>query len=71
MAMTLKLREELCVMKMKIYAKFEEELTCRFKIDIKNFTNFDPSCQKAKKCVFLWAPLTKVFEPRKLLRSLV
>ena len=59
--MTLKLREELCVMKMKIYAKFEEELTCRFKIDIKNVTNFDPSCQKAKKFVFLLAPLPKVY----------
>ena len=24
-------------------AKFEEELTCHFKIDMKNLTNFDPS----------------------------
>ena len=30
-------------------AKFEEELTCRFKIDMKNLTNFDPSTQKRQK----------------------
>ena len=24
-------------------AKFEEELTCEFKIDSRNLTNFDPS----------------------------
>ena len=24
-------------------AKFEEELTCCFKIDMRNLTNFDPS----------------------------
>ena len=34
--MSLKSTEELCV-------KFEEELTCHFKIDMKNLTNFDPS----------------------------
>ena len=59
--MTLKLREELCAMKMNFYTKFEEELTSRFKTDIKNFTNFDPSCQKAKDFVFLLAPFTKVY----------
>ena len=47
-------------MKMKICATFEEEWTCRFKIDIKNVTNIDPICQKAKTFVFLWAPFTKV-----------
>ena len=26
---------------MKNDAKFEEELTCRFKIDMRNLTNFD------------------------------
>ena len=41
--MTLKFTEELYVMTMKNDAKTEEELTCRFKIDMKNFTNFDPS----------------------------
>ena len=30
-------------MTMKNDAKFEEELTCRFKIDLSNLTNFDSS----------------------------
>ena len=30
----------------------EEELTCCFKIDMRNFTNFDPSTCKSKKFVF-------------------
>ena len=40
--MSLKFTEELCVMTMKNDAKFEKELTCHFKIDMKNWTNFDP-----------------------------
>ena len=43
---------ELCVMTMKNDTKTEEELTCHFKIDMRNFTNFDPSTQKSKKVVF-------------------
>ena len=30
-------------------AKFEEELTCQFKIDMINLTNFDPSTRKSQK----------------------
>ena len=30
-------------MTMKNDAKFEKELTCRFKIDMTNLINFDPS----------------------------
>ena len=30
-------------MTLKSNAKFEGELTCRFKIDMMNLTNFDPS----------------------------
>ena len=30
-------------------AKFEEEMTCRFNIDLRNLTNFDPSAQKSQK----------------------
>ena len=41
--MSLKSTEELSAMTMKNDAKFEEELTCDFKVDMKNFTNFDPS----------------------------
>ena len=52
--MTLKFTEELCVMKMKNDTKIEEELTCCFKTDMRNFTNFDPSTQKSKKfCVLI------------------
>ena len=29
--------------------KFEEELTCRFKIDIRNLKNLDSSNQESKK----------------------
>ena len=47
--MTLKFTEELCVMTMKNNAKFEEELTCHFKTDMRNLTNFDSSTQKSKK----------------------
>ena len=34
---------------MKNNAKFEEELTCHFKIDMRNLTNFDSSARKSKK----------------------
>ena len=34
-------------MTMKNYTKIEQELTGRFKIDIRNFTNFHPSTQKS------------------------
>ena len=47
--MTLKFAEELCVIKMKNNAKFEEELTCHFKTDMRNLTNFESSTQKSKK----------------------
>ena len=47
--MSLKFTEELCVMTMKNDAKFEEELTCHFKIDMRNLTNFDPSTRKSQK----------------------
>ena len=48
-------------MTMKNDTKIEEELTCRFKIDMRNFTNFDPSTQKSKKIVFYWLLVTKVY----------
>ena len=43
-------------MTMKNDKKIEEELTCRFKIDMRNSTNFDTSTQKSKKIVFQLAP---------------
>ena len=47
--MSLKLTGELFVITMKNDAKFEEELTCQFKTDMRNLTNFDPSTQKSQK----------------------
>ena len=41
--MTLKLIEELHLMPMKNDGKVEEELSYRFKIDMKNLTNVDTS----------------------------
>ena len=41
--------EEVCVMTMKNNAEFKDELTCRFKIDRRNLTNFDPSTEKSQK----------------------
>ena len=53
--MSLKFTEELCVMAMKNNTKLDEELTCRFKIDMENLTNFDSSTQKSKKFALQWA----------------
>ena len=50
--MSLKFTEELCVRTMKNDTKIEEELTSHFKIDMRNFTNFDASTGKSKKFVF-------------------
>ena len=52
--MSLKLPENLCVMAMKDDAKFQEELTCRFKIDMRNLTNFDTSTQKPQKFALIF-----------------
>ena len=30
-------------------AKFDEDLTCQFKIDMTSLTNFDPSAQNSQK----------------------
>ena len=47
--MSLKFAEELCVMRMKNYSKFEQEFTFHFKADMRNLTNFDPSTKKFQK----------------------
>ena len=54
--MCLKFTVELCVMAMKNDTKIEEELTCRFEIDMRNFINFDLSTQKSKRTFFYLAP---------------
>ena len=48
-SMTLKLTEELHIMTMKNNAKFEVELNCHFKTDMRNLMNFDSSTSKSKK----------------------
>ena len=47
--MILKFTEEPYVRKMQNDAKSEEELTCRFKTDMNNLTNFDQSTRKSQK----------------------
>ena len=50
--MSLKFTEELCVMTKKNCTKIDEELTFRFKSNMRNLNNFDPSNEKSKKIVF-------------------
>ena len=47
--MTSKFAEELCLMVMNNNSKFEEGLTCHFKTNMSNLTNFDASTRKSKK----------------------
>ena len=47
--MSSKFTGEFYVMTLKNDTKFEEELTCQFKIDMRNLTNFDPSTRKSQK----------------------
>ena len=58
--MSLKFTGEFCVMAMKNDTKFEVELICQFKIDMRNVTNFDPSTQKSQNLHFNRLLLTKV-----------
>ena len=58
---SLKYTEDLCVMTMKNDAKFEEELTCPLKTDMKNLINVDWNTGKYKKFALWLAPLTKVY----------
>ena len=46
--MSLNFTEELCVLTVKNDAKFKEELTCQFKIDMRNLTKFDWSTRKSQ-----------------------
>ena len=59
--MSLKFSGELCVMTVKNDVKFEDGLTCQFKIDMRKLTNFYRSTQKSKKiCTLMGYFLTKV-----------
>ena len=39
----------------------KEDLTCQFKIDLRNLTNFELSTQKSEKFAFEWAAFDKVY----------
>ena len=58
-SMSSKSTEELSVMTMKNDPKLKEKLTCHFKVDMRNLTNFDWSTWKSQKILFECAP----FEP--------
>ena len=47
--MSLQLAGQLCAKTVKKDDNFEEELTCLFKIDIRNLANFEPSSRKSQK----------------------
>ena len=59
--MSSKFTGELFIMTMKNDGKLEEKLTCRFKIDMRNFTNFDPSTRKSQNLHFTGVFLIKVY----------
>ena len=50
--MSLKFTGKFCVMAIKNDTKFEEELTCQFKTDMRSLTNFDPSTRRSQKFAF-------------------
>ena len=58
---SLKFTGEFCVMTMKNDAKFEEESTCQFKIDMRNLTNFDRALKNLKNLHFNGLLLNKVY----------
>ena len=59
--MRLRFTGELCVMTTKNDSKFEQELTCRFKIDMPKFDKFSPEhVRKFKNLDFYWVLLSKV-----------
>ena len=60
-SMSLKSTGELSVMTMKNYAKFEEEPTCHFKVDIRNLINCDLSTQSLKNFQFNRLLLSKAY----------
>ena len=55
-----KITEELCVITLKNDAKFEEELTCPLKNDIRKFANFNTSSENSGNLHFNGLLLPKV-----------
>ena len=64
--MSLKFTDKLYVLTLKKNTKFERELTYRFKIDMKNLTNFNPSTWKFQK----FQLLTGSFWPKYIMLEL-
>ena len=60
-SMSLKFTEEVCVMTMKNDAKFEEKLTCRFKIDMRNLTNLTRALERLQNFHLNALLLNKVY----------
>ena len=58
---SLKFTEELCVMTMKNDEKFGEEMTCSFRIDMRNLTIFDRALESLKNVHFNGLDLKKVY----------
>ena len=56
--------EELCVIALKNDAKFEEELTCDLKNDVRNLANFDATLKICTLMSFFW-PKYIMFELKK------
>ena len=48
-------------MTVKNDAKFEDELMCHFKIDMRNLKNFELNTRKSKRFALHLAPFTKVY----------
>ena len=71
--MSLKFTGELFVMTMKNDAKLERELTCHFKLDMRNLTNFDPSTRKSQNLHFNELFLMEVYnvQAKKVQRSYI
>ena len=59
-SVSLKSTEKLCVMTMKNDAKFEEELTCRFKTDMGSWQILTWALESLKNLYFNVLPLSKV-----------
>ena len=60
-SISLKFRKELCVITMKNDATFEEELTCRFKIDMGNWQILTQALESLKNLYFNVHLLSKVY----------
>ena len=58
---SLKFTEELCIITMKNDTKIEGELTCRFKTDMRNFTNLTRALKSLENLRFNGFLVTKVY----------